>query len=86
MLDSYTDEQLQQELAERKRQKDEAEKPRQLETVDLMHLRKSCQAQIDCIAVHGDYDDNDADHYIYEAAMTAIFGKDVFKWINQKLR
>jgi len=27
----------------------------------------------------------DMKHYIYEDVMTAIFGKDIFKWINKKL-
>lgn len=85
MLNNCTAEQLQQELDKRKRQKDEAERPKQLEDVDLTQLRESCQYQIDHLATHG-YTAKDADHYIYEAAMIAIFGKGVFQWINKKMR
>lgn len=34
--------------------------------------------------VNGEYhEDNDNDHYLYEAVMEAVFGKDFFKWFNK---
>jgi len=37
---------------------------------------------IDGFAKDG-YAPKDQDHWIYEAAMVAVFGKDVWKYINQ---
>ena len=82
MLENFTDTQLEQELSRRKREK--AEKPRQLIDVDLTALRAACQASIDSLADHG-YDDDDSETYISEAAMTTIFGPDVFKWMRERM-
>ena len=63
------------------------EKPKQLseKEIDLTELRNVCQGYIDFIDNDKEYyEDNNYDHYIFEKAMTAIFGKDVFDWINQR--
>jgi len=63
------------------------EKPKQLseKEIDLTELRNVCQGYIDFIDNDKEYyEDNDYDHYIFEKAMTTIFGKDVFDWINQR--
>ena len=63
------------------------EKPKQLteKEIDLTELRNVCQGYIDFIDNYNEYyEDNDNDHYIFEKAMTTIFGKDVFDWINQR--
>ena len=63
------------------------EKPKQLsdKEIDLTELRNVCQGYIDFIDNDKEYyEDNNYDHYIFEKAMTTIFGKDVFDWINQR--
>lgn len=63
------------------------EKPKQLteKEIDLTELRNVCQGYIDFIDNDNEYyEDNNNDHYIFEKAMTTIFGKDVFDWINQR--
>ena len=30
------------------------------------------------------HEDNDDKHYIYKAAIEAVYGKDVWKWINER--
>ncbi len=63
------------------------EKPIQLKTeeVDLNELRKTCQAYIDFIDNDEDYhEDNDFDHYIFEKALQAIFGSDVWEFVNNR--
>ena len=61
------------------------EKPKQLETIDLEMLRNICQEYIDFVD-NDDvyYNDNDYDHYIFETALTTIFGNDIFEYINKR--
>ena len=62
-------------------------KPEQLKEVDLTKLRDICQAYIDFIDDDEEYhEDNDYDHYIFETALETIFGKDVWMFINNKIR
>jgi len=82
-LDAYTDEQLQAELDARQRRQDEAEKPQQLEQVNLTELRRLCQREIDNVFTNGRYS-IDCECYIYDAAMKAIFGPDVLDWVNER--
>ena len=57
--------------------------PKQLILQDFKELRKICQSYVDDLEKDG-YVDEDHSHYIFETAMTCIFGKDVWKWINSK--
>jgi len=58
------------------------DKPTQLKEPDFEELKKQCQAYIDYVASDDYHEDNDRDHYIFEEAMEAVFGKDVWKFIN----
>jgi hypothetical protein len=58
-------------------------KPKQLPTIDLSELREVCQQHID--EIEGNEEDEDTAHYIYEAAMEAVFGKEVWGYINSKV-
>lgn len=59
------------------------EKPKQLETVDLQKLREICQQYLDFVDNDEEYhEDNDYDHYIFESALEAIFGKEVWTFVN----
>lgn len=59
-------------------------KPTRLDVVDATRLRNICQAYIDELDEKG-WADDDTTHYIFEAAMEAVFGKDVWIWVNSKL-
>lgn len=83
-LSQLTDEQLQQELQKRMEKKKQKEKPKQLENPDFSRLREYCQEYIDHLDKNG-YEDDDIQHYIYEEALQAIFGRDVFGWINKQI-
>ena len=61
-------------------------KPQQLENIDLTALKEICQDYIDSFDATDYCDDNDFEHYIYETAMTTIYGKDIWKYINEKLK
>ncbi|MEE9365562.1 MAG: hypothetical protein V3W44_02650 [Dehalococcoidales bacterium] len=81
VLNQFTDEHLELELKRRETQR----VPRQLEELDLDNLRHVCQHHIDCVAKNGRAP-LDGETYVCEAAMIAVFGKDVWDWINSKLR
>ena len=55
------------------------------EKVVFTNLIKVVDAYIDEVENQG-YADDDFEHYIYEEALKAFYGKDVFKWINWRLR
>lgn len=83
-VDQMSDAELKAELQRRKKEKEEAEKPKLLEKPDLIQLISTCQGYIDEADKEGRVDE-DMTQYIFEAAMQALYGKDVFKWINKKL-
>lgn len=59
--------------------------PAPLENPDFSSVIELCKNQI-LEMTKADYcEDNDSDHYIYEAAMQAIYGKDVWEWINKQI-
>jgi hypothetical protein len=51
--------------------------------VDLTMLRAECQEYIDSIADGSYHEDSDIEHYLFEAALEAIYGKDIFNYINE---
>lgn len=69
-------------LAEIERRKREAGKPEMVKDPDLTDLKNVIQGYIDYVASDDYCDDNDYADYIFEAAVMAFFGNDVFKWIN----
>ena len=79
MLSHFSDEQLQAELERRKA----TMKPSQVTVPNFESLRELCQGYIDDLDKTG-FIDEDHSNYIFEAAMTAFFGQDVWKWINAK--
>ncbi|GAF82905.1 unnamed protein product [marine sediment metagenome] len=84
LKDVSTDE-LQAELDQRQRLEEEQAKPKAIASPDFRHLKKTCQHYVDALAGE-EFTNGDWKQYIYEAAIVAIFGKDVWDWINSKLR
>lgn len=56
-----------------------------IEEQDFGYLRTLCQDYIDTLSKNQFIDDEE-DHYIFEAAMEAIFGKNVWEYVNHKLK
>lgn len=80
---SLTDEQLEREIERRKSIREKEERPKPLKNPDLSKLIKVCEERIkEC--EDGEGEDSDTPHYIYESAMQAIYGDDVFKWLNNR--
>lgn len=53
------------------------------ESPDFAKLIQMVTAHINEIAVEGADHDDDAEHYIYENAVEAIYKEDVWSWINE---
>lgn len=53
--------------------------------LDLKMLRSCCEGYIDMV-VNDKYGQEDAKHYIYEEAIKAMYGKDIFNFINKHCR
>jgi len=84
-LNQASDEELREELARREKATQEAKKPHQVKLPDLTELRGACQSYIDELA-GGKNADSDSTEYIFEAAMETLYGKDIFNWINERLK
>jgi len=53
--------------------------------IDLTKLKKICQKYIDFIDDDEEYYyDSDYEHYIFEAAIEAIFGENIWDFINNR--
>jgi hypothetical protein len=85
VIQSFTDDDLKAELERRERERAAGAKPRELELQTWGEVQKMCLDYIDEIDKNGWVDD-DLEHYIFEGAMSATFGPDVWGWINKKLK
>lgn len=68
--------------SEMQRLKDEL-KPQPLQSPDYTALKELCALYIDAVAKRGWPTDDDKRH-IFEAAMEAIYGPDVFEWVRNQ--
>ncbi len=59
-------------------------RPKQLDEVDTKSLRDICQQYIDYIDSEEYHEDNDYDHYIFQATMEAVYGNNIWKFINNR--
>jgi hypothetical protein len=55
--------------------------PNQLENPNFEALKKVCAEYIQEVAAGG-YVDDDFVHYIFEASIEALYGKEVWKFVN----
>lgn len=78
-LDSFSDKELKDELERRERTKPTA--PPVLDNPNWKPLLDVCHDYLHELEVMG-WADDDYKHYIYEAALDAIYGKDVWNFIN----
>jgi len=85
-ISKFTKEDLQDELERREVQEMIDDKPIPLEewNRDFSKVRKACETHIQEL-MNGEVD-TDAEHYIYETAMEAFYGKDVWDWVNKMLK
>ena len=84
-IENIPDEALQEELERRKREKEEREKPKPVENPDWRVVYSLCTGYIEALAASG-WPQKDSEEYVFEEAMMAVYGRDVFSWIREKLR
>lgn len=77
-LSKFSSEDLLKELQNRKHIK-----PTPLVNPDFSKLKVICQRQLDELET-GD-DDGETEHYVYEEAMEAVFGENIWDYINEKI-
>ena len=81
-LSQLTTQQLKDELEKR-----ETNRPPETKTiVDMRNLRRIVTDYIGYVASPEFHENNEWDHYIYEAAVEAFYGKEVWGWINNQAR
>ena len=59
-------------------------KPKPKEDINWDSVIARCVSYIDTLAKHK-YEEKDHTHYTWEEAMRAIFGNDVWDWINDQI-
>ena len=79
-LSEFTEDEL---VAEIKRRR-WGDKPPMLQHTDFNKLVETCQKYINYVDSDDYHEDNDWSHYIYEAVIETLYGKDVWKWINNR--
>lgn len=79
-LKNFSSEELEAELAKRKKDK---QRPKPLESPNFKNLIELVEKSIPEYLENGHVDD-DFDHYVFEAAMEAIYGKNIWKWWNKQ--
>jgi hypothetical protein len=83
MLEDFTSDQLQNEITRRLKAKIEAGKPQRIENPNFKVLIEMCQSYLDQVTDLG-FVDEDVKEYIFEGAMCAVFGDDVWSFINSR--
>jgi len=59
-------------------------KPKPVKNVDVSELQAKVLEYIDYVDSDDWHEDDDRDVYIFECALETFFGKDVWKWINNR--
>lgn len=71
---------LQNELEQLDKSKSDAPKP--LENIDYERIKANVVAHVQDLATNN-YVSEDDHHYIFEVALEAVYGKDIWKWYNK---
>ena len=84
-LECFDTEQLEAELKRRKEEEERQNKPHPVTDPDWSAVQQCCEDYIAGLFAKG-YVYGDAKQYIFEAAMEAVFGKNVWYWVNARMR
>jgi len=79
----FTDEQLDAEIKRRKKKEEKASRPVPLENPDFSGLIEVLEDTISTMADPEKFSEDD-EHWAYEAAMEAVYGKSVWPWVNSR--
>jgi hypothetical protein len=61
------------------------DRPKYIFCRDIGPLSEICSGYLDYLDSKEYHEDNDYDSLIFEAAMEMFYGKDIWKWINEKM-
>jgi hypothetical protein len=61
------------------------QRPHPVENPDFSGVIKQLEETMDEIVAGTYHSDNDDKQYIWEEAMTIVYGKDIFKWYNENV-
>jgi hypothetical protein len=81
----YNTSELEEEIERRKRAEKIKPKPVQLKNPDWDKVLDRCMWYIDHCHIHG-CEPKDAEYWIYSATITAVYGDEIWHWINDKVR
>ncbi len=89
MFDNFTDDQLRNEVKRREEVERKNKVPKIVNNPDFSELQSACQSYINAFTNKdddGDFIDapHKFEHYVFENAIEAFFGKNVFDWINEQ--
>jgi len=61
--------------------------PKQLEQVDLEAITDTCENYLQWIISDNYHEDKDRDHehIIYETVLEAVYGEDIWEWVNKQI-
>lgn len=76
-------EELEAELKKRKEKSDLDSIPKPLENIDIDAIKKIAQDELEHITKSGQ-NSKDIEHWMYEAVMESVYGKDIFNYINSR--
>jgi len=81
-LDECTDDQLQAEMDKRKRKRKKIKSPRQkaISAINIKSVIDACEGYIKQL----EEDPAPDKHYVFEAAMTAVYGRGIWDFINER--
>lgn len=82
-LESFTTDQLKEEI---ERRENLGKLPQQINQPNLNSLRATVAEYIEDIHTGKYHPDSDDHHYIFEEAVKALYGQDIFEWINKNIR
>jgi len=82
-LDKYSDDELAKEI-KRREEEEKIGLPTPCLRPDFSKVIAGCEKHIQ--ELQEGKVDRDTDHYIYEDAMQAIYGIDVWDWVNSKIK
>jgi len=80
-LENFSTHELEKEIAKRNK----SDVPIALENPNFEKLIITCKEHITVMS-GGSYCDNDDEHYIYETAMEAVYGSDIWLGVNKQMR
>lgn len=62
------------------------QRPEPVDQHDMAELKRACAGYLDAVETGNSDRASKCEHYIFETAMELIFGADVWKFVNERLK